>query len=86
MVKIRSNAIDMTGQKYYKLTAEYPVKHSKNGLIWHFKCDRGNELDVLGTAVRRGNTKSCGCLNSKYELEIAELLRNNEIISNSIYF
>lgn len=79
MVDIRKNAIDMTDQTYYKLTAKYPVRHSKNGLIWHFECECGNELDVLGTAVRRGNTKSCGCLNSRYELEIAQLLKSNQI-------
>lgn len=79
MVKIRSNAIDMTGQKYYKLTGMYPVRHSKNGLIWRFKCDCGNEVEVLGVSVRRGNTKSCGCLLSQYELEISSLLRENNI-------
>lgn len=79
MIKIRKNAIDMTGQQYYKLTAMYPVQHSRNGLIWHFKCECGNELNVLGVAVRRGNTKSCGCINSRYELEIEQVLKNNHI-------
>ena len=79
MVKIRSNAIDMTGQKYYKLTALYPAAHSKDGLIWRFQCECGNEIEVLGVAVRRGNTKSCGCLNSRYELEIEELLKQYSI-------
>lgn len=79
MVKIRKNAIDMTGQQYYKLTAMYPVQHSRNGLIWHFKCKCGNEVDVLGVAVRRGNTKSCGCINSHYEMEIEQLLKDNNI-------
>ena len=85
MVKIRSNAIDMTGQKYYKLIALYPVAHSKNGLIWRFQCECGNEINVLGVAVRRGNTKSCGCINSRYELEIEELLKSNSIIYQTQY-
>lgn len=85
MVKIRSNAKDITNQKFYKLTAKYPVAHSPQGLIWHFECDCGNEIDVLGVAVRRGNTKSCGCLLSHYELEISNLLKENKYLYKSQY-
>ena len=79
MVKIRSNAIDMTGQRYYKLTGMYPVRHSRSGLVWRFKCDCGNEIEVLGVSVRRGNTKSYGCLLSQCELEIGTLLKDSNI-------
>ena len=86
MVKLRSNSIDMTGQKYYTLTALYPIAHSKNGLIWRFQCDCGKQVDVLGVAVRRGNTKSCGCLNSRYELEIEQFLKDNSIDYKTQYY
>lgn len=32
---------------------------------WKCKCDCGNETIVLGTSLRTGITKSCGC--AKYD-------------------
>lgn len=63
--------IDLTGQRFGRLIALYETEPyiSKNGdkiRQWHCKCDCGNEIDVYQNHLRRGNTKSCGCL--KYEL------------------
>ena len=30
--------------------------------IWRFRCDCGYVIEVLASSVRRGNTKSCGCI------------------------
>ena len=52
--------LDISGQKFGRLTAEYPIK--KNGRIaWHCKCDCGNECDVDGANLRGGKQISCGC-------------------------
>lgn len=56
--------IDITGQKFGKLTALYDTGIRKNRqALWHCKCECGNECDVLGSSLRNGHTTSCGCKN-----------------------
>lgn len=54
---------DLTGQKFHKLTVlnrAYP--NTKSGSArWHCICDCGNECNVVGTHLKSGHTKSCGC-------------------------
>lgn len=58
--------IDITGQKFGKLTViENAGKRDGRRYYWKCKCECGNEIIVLGTSLRNGNTKSCGC--GKYE-------------------
>lgn len=54
---------DLTGQKFNKLTVLYRVyPNTKSGNArWHCICDCGNECDVVGTSLKSGHTKSCGC-------------------------
>ncbi len=65
--------IDETGNKYGRLLVIDKVK-IKGHWKWHCRCDCGNEIDVSGTMLRSGNTKSCGCLQSKGEAKIQQLL------------
>lgn len=55
---------DITGNKYNKLTALKPTKQDSKTreYYWLWKCDCGNEKEILGSRVRTGATKSCGCL------------------------
>ena len=53
--------------------AETPKE--KSGVWWKCKCDCGNIITALGTSLRSGNTKSCGCL----QKEIASSSTINEI-------
>lgn len=80
--KDMANFLDITGQKFGKLTAiEKTDKRDKNSgtIIWKFQCDCGNIIECNGTDVRRGNTSSCGCLKSKGEQKIQEILSKNNI-------
>ena len=62
--------IDETGNKYGSLTVLYKAETEKGKPIkWHCLCECGNEKDVLGTMLRNGNTKSCGCLQKKRAAE-----------------
>lgn len=56
--------IDLTGQKIGRLTVlQRTSRKSTSGeYYWLCKCDCGNEKEVLGGCLRRGTTKSCGCL------------------------
>ena len=54
--------IDLTNQKFGRLTVQYPTEKRKNGcVVWHCICDCGNEIEVSSTNLRRGLTRSCGC-------------------------
>lgn len=62
--------IDLTGQKFGKLTAIEVVKnHNRKGNESHWKClcDCGNYTVVRSSELRHLGTKSCGC--SSKELE-----------------
>ena len=54
---------DLTGYKFGKLTVVGLSENRKyNQLTWHCKCDCGGSIDVVGYGLKRGDTKSCGCL------------------------
>lgn len=62
-------ALDITGEKYNKLTAvEYSHTKGKER-IWKFLCDCGNECFTAIGKVRFGTTRSCGCLKKEALLE-----------------
>lgn len=78
-----AKAIDLTGQKFGKLTVierdlEYNKKHSnKNGYaFWLCKCDCGNFTSVAGPHLREGSTKSCGCLKKEIDKQKYKDLKN----------
>lgn len=54
---------DITGQRFNRLTAVYPTEQrdSKGSVIWHCKCDCGNEVKVPYNSLVYCNMKSCGC-------------------------
>lgn len=60
-----SKAIDLTGQKYGRLTVINRAENKTSKEVkWNCKCDCGNPklITVSSTNLRKGNTKSCGCL------------------------
>ncbi len=63
---------DLTGQKFNRLTA---IKYL-GGRKWRCKCDCGRIIDVFTNNLTRGNTKSCGCLNS--EVASGRLLKHGK--------
>lgn len=58
--------LDLTGQRFGKLTAEADTGRRQNGhAIWSCQCDCGRWTTVTSNALRKGNTRSCGCLHSE---------------------
>lgn len=55
--------IDLTGQRFSKLFVKgRSQKTNKSGsFYWSCICDCGQEKDILGTSLRDGKSKSCGC-------------------------
>lgn len=54
--------IDMTGQRYGRLTVLERAPNNKRGLVcWVCRCDCGKIVTLVGHEIRRGNVTSCGC-------------------------
>ena len=65
---------DLVGRKFHRLIVlkqaeDYIDKRGKHYAQWRCKCDCGNEIVALGNHLKRGNTKSCGCLNDERRIE-----------------
>ena len=73
--------IDITNQKFGKLTALYPLNDrcSSGGILWCCKCECGNYVDVSVASLKSGHTASCGCQKSKGEALIKRTLDDNNI-------
>lgn len=56
---------DISGQKYGRLTAVSFSHGSNNHSYWNWACDCGNQIITSSVHVKRGATKSCGCLNKE---------------------
>lgn len=57
-----SKKIEMVGKRFGRLLVIGEAPHRNGRAYWHCKCDCGNEVDVMGKSLRRGDTKSCGCI------------------------
>jgi hypothetical protein len=58
------NFIDLTGERFERLTVLYQGVNVKRCIIWVCVCDCHPEskIHVRGAALRHGQTRSCGCL------------------------
>ncbi len=54
--------IDLTDQRFGRLTVIKEAPKRKKTSMWLCKCDCGNSAVVSVSDLRRGHTKSCGCL------------------------
>ena len=53
--------LDLTGQRFGKLTVVHEVEKLGHFTAWLCKCDCGRESIVRTNSLRAGATKSCGC-------------------------
>lgn len=55
--------IDLTGRTFGRLTVLNEAERNKHKQIsWLCRCECGAETVVLGSSLRSGGTRSCGCL------------------------
>jgi DNA-binding XRE family transcriptional regulator len=61
--------IDLVGKRFGRLTVMHMAGQNKHGQHrWLCQCDCGGVSTVVGTSLRRGTTRSCGCLANGVEL------------------
>ena len=78
------NKIDIIGQKFGRLTViEDSGERKGREVVWICKCECGGILKVRSYDLRSGHTSSCGCLRSKGEEKIKNILSEHSIIYTS---
>lgn len=76
----QKRAKDLTNQNFGSLVALKPTKEKREtNIIWECKCNCGNYIKVPSADLLSGNTTSCGCIKSKGQNRIAQLLNENNI-------
>lgn len=57
--------IDLTGQKFGRLTVIERAENKGKHTIWKCKCECGNVVDVYSTHLIQGFSTSCGCIRTE---------------------
>lgn len=76
---------NLVGKKFFKLNVLSEAgfseknKYNKRDKIYECLCDCGNICLVKGKYLKNGDTTSCGCIRSKGEFQIEQLLKNHNI-------
>lgn len=72
---------DLSQQRFGKLVAIKPTKERKHGsIVWECQCDCGNIHYVSAELLLSGKSQSCGCLKSKGNAKIKQILEKNNIL------
>ena len=82
MKNTQTPRVMMIGKKFGRLTVSALIDEKRDGSrqFWYkCLCDCGSEIEVRGTSLRNGDTKSCGCLRT-------EMLRKRNIDSAAIKY
>lgn len=58
--------IDITNKRFGRLTVVSKAANIGNKAAWNCLCDCGNKIVVIGSSLRNGSTKSCGCIRKDY--------------------
>lgn len=65
---MKRKRIDITGYKYHRLTVMKEVEARGRNRRHLCRCDCGKEIVAFMSALRSGNTKSCGCKKVRLDL------------------
>lgn len=59
-----SQLIDITGKRFSRILVLSKARIEDGARYWNVVCDCGKEFVTRGSTIRRGETKSCGCLSA----------------------
>lgn len=76
--------LDLTGQKFGRLTVIEEVGRDIHGNTkWRCKCECGGEIIVYAGNLRKGYTKSCGCLRKETKFKVGQKFGRLTIIERA---
>jgi len=62
-MKHAHNFDDITGRRFGRLTVlGFDGTNDSGNAMWRVRCDCGTEYSVLGSNLKSGAARSCGCL------------------------
>lgn len=71
---------DITNQRFGNLVAIKPTEERRHGsVVWECKCDCGNTHLTTAELLLGGNCKSCGCIHSRGNQKIKEILQQAQV-------
>lgn len=77
--------IDLTGQKFGRLTVVERNGYRAGRVAWHCVCVCGNTITATQNTLSQGHVKSCGCLNNEKRAERAQkagLARGKQLLKH----
>lgn len=75
---------DLTGKRFGKLVVlEETDQRLRDYIVWKCQCDCGNICYITSWCLNNGHTNSCGCLKSKGEAKIKNILDSYNIPYNT---
>lgn len=77
--------IDITGQRFGAWTVIKKSLKAAKEAFWVCRCDCGTERVLKSTLLRKGKTKSCGCLKAEY-LRRANLKHGESVPDTPLYY
>ena len=80
---------DLTKQKFGRLTVieqadDYINPKGRHCAKWLCQCECGNVIEVVGTHLKNGNTKSCGCIRKEQCIKRNSKSNTYEIYSDYV--
>lgn len=75
----KSKIEDITNQRFGNLVVIERAENQKEQIMWLCQCDCGNKCVVNGYHLKKGHTKSCGCIKSFGEYNVNTYLSSNNI-------
>ena len=77
---LEANRANLIGRRYGRLVVEKLLcSNDKKQSVWQCKCDCGNYTTSTTNYLNFGRKSSCGCMKSKGEQKIIQLLQENNI-------
>ncbi len=79
--------LDLAGQVFHRLTVISEAGRSTDKKVtWHCECSCGNKVIVVSNHLRRGTTRSCGCLQKEaLSRTISEKVKTHGLTNHPLF-